>query len=67
MTSESGVVIVGASLAGANAATALREGAYTEPITMVGEETYLPYERPPLWKGFLARQGEAGNGVRPPR
>ena len=53
MTSDAGVVIVGASLAGANAATALREGGYTGPITMVGEEIHLPYERPPLSKGFL--------------
>ena len=51
--SDNGVVIVGASLTGANAATALREGGFDGPITMVGEETALPYERPPLSKGFL--------------
>jgi 3-phenylpropionate/trans-cinnamate dioxygenase ferredoxin reductase subunit len=53
MTSDTGVVIVGASLTGASAATQLREGGYQGSITMVGEETFLPYERPPLSKGFL--------------
>jgi 3-phenylpropionate/trans-cinnamate dioxygenase ferredoxin reductase subunit len=53
MTSDTGVVIVGASLTGATAATALREGGYPSPITMVGDETFLPYERPPLSKAFL--------------
>ena len=53
MTSESWSRHCWCESCGANAATALREGGFTEPITMVGEETYLPYERPPLSKGFL--------------
>jgi len=46
-------VIVGASLAGANAAETLRAEGFTGEIVMVGEEVELPYERPPLSKGFL--------------
>jgi 3-phenylpropionate/trans-cinnamate dioxygenase ferredoxin reductase subunit len=46
-------VIVGASLAGAKAAQALREGGYTGRVVLVGEETERPYERPPLTKGYL--------------
>lgn len=46
-------VIVGASLAGANAAETLRAEGFTGEIVMVGEEPELPYERPPLSKGYL--------------
>ncbi|MBN9619023.1 MAG: FAD-dependent oxidoreductase [Actinobacteria bacterium] len=53
----SSVVIVGAGLAGAKAAEALREADYTGPVTLIGEEAEPPYERPPLSKGYL--QGSA--------
>jgi 3-phenylpropionate/trans-cinnamate dioxygenase ferredoxin reductase subunit len=46
-------VIVGASLAGAKAAEALRENGYAERIVLVGAEDELPYERPSLSKGYL--------------
>lgn len=46
-------VIVGASLAGAKAAEALREAGYRGPLVLIGEEHELPYERPPLSKGYL--------------
>ena len=46
-------VIVGASLAGASAAEALRENGFSGSITLVGEESHRPYERPPLSKGYL--------------
>ena len=49
-----GVVIVGASLAGLRTAEALRVRNYGEPITMIGAEPGLPYDRPPLSKQFLA-------------
>ncbi len=51
-------LIVGASLAGAKAAEALREAGFDGPITLIGAEDELPYERPPLSKGYL--QGKAG-------
>jgi 3-phenylpropionate/trans-cinnamate dioxygenase ferredoxin reductase subunit len=48
------VVVVGAALAGARAVTALREEGHDGPITLVGAEPHLPYERPPLSKDFLS-------------
>lgn len=48
-----GVLIVGASQAGVQLASLLRSGGYPGPITLVGEEPHLPYQRPPLSKGFL--------------
>ena len=46
-------VIVGASLAGATAATSLREEGFDGRIVLVGEEDERPYERPPLSKSYL--------------
>ena len=48
------VVIVGASLAGATTAFALREEGFDGQIVLVGAEPHLPYERPALSKGYLA-------------
>ncbi len=47
------VAIVGASLAGAKAAEALRDEGFDGQIRLIGAETELPYERPPLSKGYL--------------
>jgi 3-phenylpropionate/trans-cinnamate dioxygenase ferredoxin reductase component len=52
------VVIIGGSLAGAKAAEALREAGHTGRITLIGEETDPPYERPPLSKGYLMGKQE---------
>ncbi|MBM9465714.1 NAD(P)/FAD-dependent oxidoreductase [Nakamurella leprariae] len=49
----SGVVIVGACQAGMQTAASLREHGYSEAITLIGEEQHLPYQRPPLSKGFV--------------
>lgn len=56
---EPGVLIVGASQAGAQLATSLREFGATCPITLVGGEPHLPYQRPPLSKAFLLGKIEA--------
>src|SRR3954447_2508895 len=48
------VVIVGASLAGLRAAEALRKGGFAGRLTLVGDEPYEPYDRPPLSKQVLA-------------
>ena len=48
------VVIVGAGLGGLRSAESLRAAGYTGPITVVGDEPYLPYNRPPLSKDALA-------------
>ncbi len=47
------VVIVGASLAGLNAAEALRDEGFDGRITLIGDEPDLPYDRPPLSKQLL--------------
>lgn len=51
---QSGVVIVGSGQAGYQVAASLRDDGYQGPIALVGEEPGLPYQRPPLSKGFLA-------------
>jgi 3-phenylpropionate/trans-cinnamate dioxygenase ferredoxin reductase component len=48
-----GVVIVGSGHAGFETAAALRRGGFDERIVLVGDEPTLPYQRPPLSKGFL--------------
>jgi len=49
-----GTVIVGASVGGVRTAQALRSAGYQEPITLVGDEGVLPYDKPPLSKAVLA-------------
>lgn len=51
-------VIVGAGLAGAKAAEALRAEGFTGTITLIGDEPERPYERPPLSKGYLQGDDE---------
>jgi 3-phenylpropionate/trans-cinnamate dioxygenase ferredoxin reductase component len=50
-------VIIGAALAGAKAAEALREEGFDGRVVLIGSEPELPYERPPLSKEYL--RGEA--------
>jgi 3-phenylpropionate/trans-cinnamate dioxygenase ferredoxin reductase subunit len=52
------MIIVGAGECGARAAFALRENGYAGPVTLVGEEAHLPYERPPLSKDALHGEEE---------
>jgi 3-phenylpropionate/trans-cinnamate dioxygenase ferredoxin reductase subunit len=65
--SESDVVILGAGLAAAKAATALREGGYDGAVTIVGEEPHPPYERPPLSKDILLGKGNRDDALVHPR
>ncbi|NUP26257.1 MAG: NAD(P)/FAD-dependent oxidoreductase, partial [Nocardia sp.] len=53
MTSAQHFVIVGAGLAGAKLAQALRDNDFDGHITLLGKEDRLPYERPPLSKEYL--------------
>ncbi|MEZ5341916.1 MAG: FAD/NAD(P)-binding oxidoreductase [Acidimicrobiales bacterium] len=50
--------MVGASLAGLQAAQTLRRAEFGGSITMVGDEPHLPYDRPPLSKQFLSGKWE---------
>jgi 3-phenylpropionate/trans-cinnamate dioxygenase ferredoxin reductase component len=48
-----GLVVIGASYAGIQGALSARDAGYAEPITVVADEAWLPYQRPPLSKDFL--------------
>jgi NADPH-dependent 2,4-dienoyl-CoA reductase/sulfur reductase-like enzyme len=54
------LVIVGASLAGLRAAEAARTAGWTGSITLIGAETHLPYDRPPLSKAALEAGRDGG-------
>jgi 3-phenylpropionate/trans-cinnamate dioxygenase ferredoxin reductase subunit len=58
MATTRGIVIVGAGLAGATAAESLRAEGFDGRIVLLGDEPYLPYERPPLSKGYLLGNDE---------
>ncbi|MEP6565817.1 MAG: FAD-dependent oxidoreductase [Mesorhizobium sp.] len=49
-----GMVIIGAGECGGRAALTLRDLGYVHPVTLVGDEPHLPYERPPLSKDAMA-------------
>jgi 3-phenylpropionate/trans-cinnamate dioxygenase ferredoxin reductase subunit len=51
---STGVLVIGAGQAGVQVATSLREAGFDGPVTMVGDEPHVPYQRPPLSKSFLA-------------
>jgi 3-phenylpropionate/trans-cinnamate dioxygenase ferredoxin reductase subunit len=53
MAMQAGMVIIGAGECGGRAALALRELGYDGPVTLVGDEPHLPYERPPLSKDAM--------------
>ncbi|MBT8090843.1 MAG: FAD-dependent oxidoreductase [Gammaproteobacteria bacterium] len=48
------IVIAGAGHAAGQVVATLRQQEYKGQIVLVGDESYLPYQRPPLSKGFLA-------------
>lgn len=48
------VVIAGAGHAAGQLVVSLRQNKYAGRIVLVGDEPYLPYQRPPLSKKFLA-------------
>ncbi|TIX10731.1 MAG: NAD(P)/FAD-dependent oxidoreductase, partial [Mesorhizobium sp.] len=50
---KNGVVIVGAGHAGVQAAASLREEGYNGPVILIGDESELPYHKPPLSKTFI--------------
>lgn len=57
-TGQQTFVIVGAGLAGAKAAEALRTDGFTGRVVLLGEETERPYNRPPLSKDYLQGKSE---------
>ncbi|MFF0778274.1 NAD(P)/FAD-dependent oxidoreductase [Streptomyces sp. NPDC003720] len=61
------IVVVGASLAGLRAAETLREQGFTGSLTMIGDEPYEPYDRPPLSKQVLLGRARAEDTQLPRR
>lgn len=51
--SSVGTLVIGASQAGLQLATSLRDLGATGPVTLVGGEPRAPYQRPPLSKAYL--------------
>ncbi len=51
---SAGTLVVGAGQAGLQLAVSLRDLGDDEPITLNGEESHAPYQRPPLSKSFLS-------------
>ncbi|XOV88846.1 MAG: NAD(P)/FAD-dependent oxidoreductase [Pseudomonadota bacterium] len=51
-----GIVIIGAGQAAGQAAASLRQEGYEGSITIFGDETHPPYQRPPLSKQYLSRE-----------
>lgn len=58
MTAQEPYVIVGAGLAGAKAAEALRTEGFDGRVVLIGEEAERPYDRPPLSKDYLQGKSE---------
>ena len=52
------VVIIGGGQGGFQTAASLRAEGYEERITLIGDEPGVPYQRPPLSKGFLLGKQE---------
>ena len=48
------IVIIGAGQAAAQAVATLRAEAYTGALTVIGDEPFPPYQRPPLSKAYLS-------------
>ena len=47
------LVVIGAGQSAIQCITSLKKEGYAGSITLIGEEEHLPYQRPPLSKGFL--------------
>jgi 3-phenylpropionate/trans-cinnamate dioxygenase ferredoxin reductase component len=51
---SAGLIIVGGGQAATQAVQTLRQHGFAGRITLIGEESHLPYQRPPLSKKYLA-------------
>lgn len=50
------LIVVGAGQAAAQLCLSLRAGGFSNPILMIGDERFAPYQRPPLSKKFLTER-----------
>ncbi len=55
------VVVIGAGHAGGSAVAFLRQYGWKAPITLIGDEKVLPYQRPPLSKAWLKGETTEAN------
>jgi 3-phenylpropionate/trans-cinnamate dioxygenase ferredoxin reductase subunit len=62
---DKGIVIVGASHGGVQMAASLREKGYDGPLTMLTSEPDLPYQKPPLSKGYIKEPDPKPTILRP--
>ncbi len=53
------IVILGAGQAGVQVAIGLRQGGFGGEVLLVGKETHVPYQRPPLSKQILKKEWAA--------
>jgi 3-phenylpropionate/trans-cinnamate dioxygenase ferredoxin reductase component len=58
-TPSAPVVVVGGGLSGSRTCTELRKQGYPGPIVLLGAETVLPYDRPPLSKAVIRGKRES--------
>lgn len=61
------LVVVGASLAGLRAVEAARKAGHDGPITLIGDEQHLPYDRPPLSKQYFDAASDPADTTFRPR
>ena len=47
-------IVIGAGQAGAEVVSKLRAEGYEGRVVLIGQENYLPYQRPPLSKKYMA-------------
>jgi 3-phenylpropionate/trans-cinnamate dioxygenase ferredoxin reductase subunit len=59
MSVDDPIVLIGAGRCSASAASALRALGFDGRVVMIGAETELPYERPPLSKEYLLGDSDA--------
>ena len=62
---QESVVIIGAGLAGFHAASQLAQQGYVGPVTLIGEEPWPPYDRPPLSKQYQVDGNESALWLSP--
>ena len=54
MLSNKDIVIIGAGHSAGQAIISLKQKKYPGKITVIGDEPWYPYQRPPLSKSFLS-------------
>ena len=56
-------IVIGAGQAGAEVVSKLRDEGHEDRIVLIGQEDYLPYQRPPLSKKIYGRRNGFGKVI----